>query len=396
MESKRNRVLNGKILFAFLAALNVGLTFLNVPPALNALMTLYGVGYTGMSVLLSALMWSHALMQIPAGLLADRLGVRRALIVSLAFLVCGNFLPAIGPFLVLAILGRIVTGIGTGLGFVALMKLIALHAPGGRVGAFQAFFAGLFSFGNILAYYLIPKLVVFGWQWVYLAPGLFSLLVFLLSFGLRPESRPSSLQKPASLLRIAGLRAAWILGLFHALSWGTMINLGNWIPSLLAEFWANSSPAQLAWGAMLVMLISGIGRMTGGFVLLRIAPLFVANASILILAFIFSGLFLAGAPEFLLPLSLLAAFFSCINFGAFFHLASTVIEAESLATLIGFINFLANLGAVLFTLLFGFSKDTTGTFAWGFGVLAILAAGSFAVGQGILRKDCSRDSCRMK
>ena len=117
---------------------------------------------------------------------------------------------------------------------------------------------------------------------------------------------------------------------------------------------------------------------------------------ILILAFVFSGLFLAGGPAFLLPLALLAAFFSCINFGAFFHLASTIIETESLATLIGFINFLANVGAVLFTLLFGVSKDATGTFAWGFGVLAVLAFGSFAVGQGILRKDCSRDSCRMK
>jgi MFS family permease len=388
-------VLNAKILFAFLAALNVGFTFLNLPPALNALMALYGVSYTGISVLLSALMGSHALMQVPAGLLADRLGVRRALFVSLLLLVCGNALPAAGPFLGLAVLGRVVTGVGTGLGFVTLMKLIALHAPGGRMGTFQAFFAGIFSFGNILAYFLIPRLAGYGWQWVYLAPAILSLAVLLLSFGLRLESRPSSVQKPASLVRIAGIRAAWILGLFHALSWGTMINLGNWIPSLLAEFWAHSSPAQLAGGGMLVMLISGVGRMTGGFILLRIAPLFLANASILVLALVFMGLFTAGTPMFLLPLALLAAFFSCVNFGAFFHLASTVIETRSLATLIGFINFLANVGAVLFTLLFGFSKDVTGTFAWGFGVLAVLAAGSFVLGQGILRKDCSADSCRM-
>jgi MFS family permease len=389
-------VLNGNILFAFLSALNVGFSFLSVPPALNVLMPLYGVSYTGISVLMSALMWTHALMQIPAGLLADRLGVRRSLLVSLLFLVCGNFLPAAGPFLGLAILGRIVTGVGTGLGFVTLMKMIALHAPGERGGAFQAFFGGLFAFGNILAYFLIPRLVFLHWQWVYLAPGLFSLLVLLMSFGLRLESRPSSPHKPASLGHIAGLRAAWILGLFHAMSWGTMINLGNWIPSLLAEFWTNTSPARLAWGGMLVMFVSGVGRMSGGFVLMRIPPLWVANASILFLGLTLSGLFAASAPGLLLPLSLLAAFFSCVNFGALFYLGSTVIEAESMATLFGFINFLANVGAVLFTLLFGFSKDATGTFAWGFGVLAVLALGSFAVGQGILRKDCSRDSCSIK
>jgi MFS family permease len=390
-------MLNKGILFAFLGGLCIGVTFLNIPPGLSVLMGLYRINYTGISVLISALLWSHALMQVPAGLVTDRLGVKQTLFTSMAFLVCGNFLPVIGPSLGLAILGRVVAGIGTGLSFVTIMKLIALSAPGGRVGVFQAFFAGLFSFGNILAYFFIPRLIVFGWRWVFVAPGLFSLLLLILCFGLRLESGPVSSQKPVvSLARVLRIRAGWILGLYHALSWGTMINLGNWIPSLLAEFWAHSSPAQLAWGGMLVLFISGIGRMSGGFVLLKIAPLLVANASILILAFIFSGLFAAGGPEFLLPLALLAALFSCINFGAFFHLASTVIEAGSLATLIGFVNFLANVGAVLFTLLFGFSKDATGTFSWSFGVLALLTAGALAVGHSILKRDCSRDSCRIQ
>jgi MFS family permease len=146
---------------------------------------------------------------------------------------------------------------------------------------------------------------------------------------------------------------------------------------------------------MLVLFVSAIGRMSGGIVLLKIAPLFVANASILILAFIFSGLFAARGPEFVLLLALLAALFSCINFGAFFHLASTVVEAGSLATLSGFVNFLANVGAVLFTLLFGLFKDATGTFSWVFGVLALLTVGTLTVGHPILKKDCTRDSCRI-
>lgn len=389
-------MLNKGILLAFLGGLGIGVTFLNIPPGLTVLMGLYRINYTGISVLMSALLWSHALMQVPAGLITDRLGVKRTLFAALAFLVCGNFLPVIGPFLGLAILGRVVAGIGTGLSFVTIMKLIALSAPRGRVGVFQAFFAGLFSFGNILAYFFIPRLIVFGWQWVFLVPGLFSLLLLILCYGLRLESKPVSSQKPVSLARVLRIRAGWILGLYHALSWGTMINLGNWIPSMLAEFWANSAPTQLAWGGMLVLFISGIGRISGGFVLLKIAPHFVANASILILVFIFSGLFAGREPDFLLPLALLAALFSCINFGAFFHLASTAVESGSLATLIGFVNFLANVGAVLFTLLFGLSKDATGTFSWGFGVLALLAAGALAAGHAILKRDCTRDSCQVE
>jgi hypothetical protein len=55
-----------------------------------------------------------------------------------------------------------------------------------------------------------------------------------------------------------------------------------------------------------------------------------------------------------------------INFGALFHLAAWVTATDSYATLFGFINFLANLGATLFTLMFGLMKDTMGLLPGGF------------------------------
>jgi predicted MFS family arabinose efflux permease len=385
--------MNMKILFAFFVAVALGLTFMNIPPGLTLLMEIYEVTYTGISVLISALLWSHALMQIPGGLIADRLGVGRTLLLGLAFLTIGNLMPAAMPSLSLAIAGRAVTGIGSGLTFVTTLKFVAKHAPGGQVGMYQSFFAGIFSLGNILAYYLVSKALHLSWQWIYFIPGLFCLatLIFWLALGLESPALPNS--APLPLGQIARIRAGWILGLYHALSWGTVISLGNWIPSFLAEFWADSTATQLAWGAMLVMLISGFGRISGGFILLKITPLFLANGSILILTLIFWGLFSLPSPGLLLFLALLAAWVSCVNFGAFFHLASTVTRADSLATLFGFVNFLANLGAVLFTLLFGLLKDATGTFTWGFGILGLLGAGGFFLGRVILRRDCSADSC---
>jgi hypothetical protein len=54
---------------------------------------------------------------------------------------------------------------------------------------------------------------------------------------------------PASgqLLRI---RTGWILGSYHALSYGSMMTLGNWVPSLLAEVWSQSTANQLFWGGV--------------------------------------------------------------------------------------------------------------------------------------------------
>lgn len=379
------------MIFAFATGLGLGMTFLNLPPGLTRLLDLYQVSYAGISVLMSAILWSHALMQIPAGMIADRFGLGRTLVLGTAFMTFGNLIPAAFPFLNMAIIGRVVAGFGTGISFVTSMKLIALNAHEGRAGSYQAFFAGLFSIGNILAYLVIPRLIPYSWHWIYLMPGIFSFVLFLFSFGLGIQS--SAIQTLAPLGSILRIRAAWILGFYHALSWGMILSLGNWIPSLLAEFWTGSTAAQFAWGGAILMFISGAGRISGGFILYKFTPMFMANTSVFVLFLLFLGLFSVSVPGVLLVLAFLAAWFSSINFGAFFQLASSAVKPESIATLIGFVNFLANLGAVLFTLAFGFAKDATGSLRWGFGLMMLLSFVALAIGRGILKKECSSDSC---
>jgi len=375
-----------KMAFALLLGLTTGYIFLNIPPALDAMMTLYGPSYVKISLLMSALLWSHTLMQVPGGMIADRLGIVRTLSIGLLLMGFGNLMAASFPNLALAILGRVVIGFGTGLNFVTSMKLIALYAPEGRAGSFQAFFAGSFSIGCILAFLTIPRVIGFGWQWVHLTPGLtcFPLLAMLLALQLKQRSPAGPAPLPG--LGVVRIKAGWILGLYQALSYGSMINLGNWLPSLLTEVWTDTTAAQLAWGGALVMTISGLGRLCGGFILFKISPLKIANGSIAILCLMFVGLFFIPAPVLLLILALSAAWFASVNFGALFLLASRATSPDSLGTLFGFINFLANLGAVLFTLLFGFAKDVAGSLSVGFGILALLCVGAFLLGGATLDK----------
>jgi len=387
--------MNFKIFFSLMTGLCLGTIFLNIPPGLTILMNLYGVSYTGISVLLSALLWSHALLQIPAGMVADRLGIKRTLLFGLAFMSLASLLPIVRPDFTFAILCRLIAGIGTSLCFVTVMKLIAVYAPGGRIGTYQSFFAAFFSIGTILSYLLIPKLLPFGWQWIYLTPGILSLPLLFISFGLRLRPQPLVSTPGSAIVRIFKIRTGWILGFYHALSFGTLISLGNWAPTLLAESWPDSTSLQLAWGAALIMFTGGLGRISGGFLLLRIPSLLIANSSIVILAVLFLGLFSIHLPFLLLILALLAAWFSSVNFGAFFHLASGIVESESLATMFGFLNFLANIGAVLLTLIFGLVKDSTGSLSWGFGLMAFLSLVVFLSGRGILKRDCASDSCPM-
>ena len=379
-----------EIAFALLDGLALGVIILNIPPALTELMRLYGVSYTEISVLMGALLWPHAAMQLPAGIIADRLGLRRTHLLSLACMCTGNLLPALAPLLALGIAGRMITGVGTALAWMGTMKLLAVCAPGGRAGAYQAFFAGFFSLGSILAYLGLPIIVRAGWQWVYLTPAILCLPLLALLPALRLPGHAGAV--PSLRLRqILRTRQAWLLGSYHALSYGSMISLGNWIPALLAEVIRGRTATQLAWGGALLMLVSGVSRLAGGFVIFRVSPLAVAHGSILALLALFVGLSVIPAPGAVLVLALLAAWFGSINFGALFQIASRSVAGNSLGAFLGLVNTIGNAGAVAFTVMFGWSKDSLGSFRWGFGALALLAAATLVAGVAGLERPKQRD-----
>ncbi len=370
-----------QLAFALLIAINIGVNFMNIPPVLAELMGLYHVSYTHISLLMSALLWSHAIMQIPAGIIADRIGIKRSFASSLIFFGLGNLILTSIPHLGWAVLGRVVIGVGTGLSFVTGIKFSALSAPPGRAGTYQAFFGGFFAIGGIAAYLLFPFLISLGWRWVYLKPGLLSIFLLIILSTLRIPSPPVLSFSLASLHSILRMKEAWGIGIYHTLTWSLIINLGNWVPSLLSEALGHSTATKLAWGGVLIMLTSGIGRLLGGVILLRWSPLFIAHGSMVVLTLTLASLFMVPSPTPLLVLSISAAWFSSICFGALFHLASRAIPADSLATMIGFINSMANFGAVFVTLMFGWVKDTAGTFSWGFAILAALSFASILFGR---------------
>ena len=377
--------MNKNLTFGLCMGISLGFIFMNIPPALDRLMDLYGVTYLRISILISTLFWSHALMQVPAGMIGDRLGIRPVLLIGLGCLCLGNLVPILSPHLGPAILGRVILGIGTGLSFVSTMKLIALAAPKQRVGMFQGFYGSLFSLGGILAYLILPALIKSHWEWTYAAPVGMNLLLIFWLWGLRME-RVSPAANPLPLIRILRLRDGWVLGAYHALSWGAMITLGSWLPSLLADVWSGSGTIQFAWGGALVMLISGLGRLSGSFILLRFTPVRVANESILILSGILFALFIVPYGGSIFGLALLAAWFASINFGAFFDLASRSVSSDSLGSLVGFINFLANLSAMLLAILFGWLKDTVGSFSWAFLIMGVFGLTVYWVGRNSLKR----------
>jgi MFS transporter, NNP family, nitrate/nitrite transporter len=360
------------VIFALIVGIDIGLILMNIPPVLDSFMALYQVSYVNISILISSLMWTHGLMQIPGGLLVDRLGVRLCLTASLATMGLGNLLSALEANFALAVFGRVICGLGTGLGFVTTMKLTALSVSKERTGTYQAYLGGIIALGSIITYLSFPRLAAVGWQTVFLIPGACS-LVLLVILPVLHLAFPSPVHsRPIYPLRLIRTSQPWVFGYLQSLSWGPVVALGNWAPSLLAEAQGNSSSEAFAWVGAIVMAISGVMRILGGPALFKFSPRGIILGSNLLLGLSYGVLFYAKGKTVVLILVALATAFASINFGAIFHVVSVSVPPASLGLMLGLVIFMANLGAFFFTFLFGWFKDLTGTFHWAFAAMTPL------------------------
>src|SRR5690625_6366697 len=64
-------------------------------------------------------------MQIPVGMLIDRIGARRLLIIGTVIMLAGQILVGFAPDIVLAVCGRILVGAGDATIFASLVRLTA-------------------------------------------------------------------------------------------------------------------------------------------------------------------------------------------------------------------------------------------------------------------------------
>jgi len=369
------------VLFSLAVALNLGMALMNIPAALDALMALYQVSYVHISILISALWWTHGLMLIPGGVLADRFGVGRSMTASLALVGLGNFLPIFSTDFYFALTARAICGIGTGMGFAVNMKLVALSVSQKKGGSYQAYMAGCVSLGSIVVYLLLPLVVKLDWRWIYMIPAFFSLLLMaflpILSFTM-PNRRSAP---PSCLRQMFWLPKGWILGCLHAMSWGSIVALGSWMPSFVAEARGALSTMPFAWVGAMVMFISAIGRVFGGMALIKFSARHIAVGSMLVLCLLYLCLCFGPSAALVVAVGGMAAWFASFNFGAIFQLASQIVPSNSIGALFGFINFIANVGAFFFIFLFGWFKDETGSFAWAFGILVVFCFSSFWLGR---------------
>lgn len=333
-----------------------------------------GLSFTQAGILSAATILVYALMQIPAGYLADRYGLKRIFFTGAlgTTLLCLTF--GLASKYWHALLNQTVSGIFHALLFQSGLALLASwFGAERRATAMGLSLVGIFS-GQVLISTFGPSLVGhFNWRFPFISFGFVGILASFTYLSLGQESPYAESREKLSIvdaLQLFRHRFMWICGIIQYVRLGVMQGIAFWLPSLLLD--EKGIPLQ-ATGLIIALrtLLIAPSNLLGGYLSDRLKnPTAVMGLSLVILAMTTAGLVKVGHVVLLITLIFINAIFVQFYFGPIFALPIEKYGTHMAGTVSGFGNFLANLGAFSFTYLVGALKDQTGYFESGFYAIA--------------------------
>ncbi len=240
-------------------------------------MTDFSTDAAGVAMLASSYFWGYTLMQIPAGLLVDRYGVKRVVLISMAASAFGSAAFALAPNLLEVFAARLIVACGDALVFTALLKLVAQSFSDERFGFMSGISQVSGYVGGVMATTPLAAAVTgFGWRacFIFIACiGIANLAVA--SIVLRPDPASNSERTMKSVLasswRALGQSANWGCAMSFASHFAVVTTLsGVWgIPMVAHVF--NISPSAAGAPLLAFMVGNAIGSIFLGHAADRVA-----------------------------------------------------------------------------------------------------------------------------
>lgn len=202
----------------------------------------FALSDTGRGVLNSVFFWSYTVMQIPAGLLVDRFGVKRLLTVSfMAWCIVAAATAMAGAFWEL-VAARLLLGVAEAALFPAGLAWLAEHVEERQRGLAAGIFVSGSKWGPAIASPLATWLILgYGWRTMFFLLGLGG-LVWVIPWMLLAEADPPASRR----LRAVNQRVEPFGALFRTRAmWATLIGTFcynyflffslTWLPAYLVE-----------------------------------------------------------------------------------------------------------------------------------------------------------------
>lgn len=134
-----------------------------------------------LGALAAAYFYTYTVMQIPIGVMADTMGVRKIVAIGAVVAGLGSLLFGLADTLAAASMGRVLVGLGVSAMFISLMKLNSVWFHDRHFGTVGGMSILLGNLGAVLAAApLVWVVTLTSWRNVFVAVGLFSLLLGVL------------------------------------------------------------------------------------------------------------------------------------------------------------------------------------------------------------------------
>ena len=315
---------------------------------------------------------SGSLLRVPLGLLSDWLGGKVVGAGILVFLfvpltlgwMSGDSLPvlyAVGLMLGVA-----------GASFAVALPLASRWYPPEKQGLAMGIAAAGNS-GTIITNLVAPRLAnAYGWHNVFLLAMIPLVIVLVAFLVLAKESpNPSKGQPVSKYLQIMKAGDLWWFCLLYSVTFGGFVGLGSFLPMFFRDQY-QVSPVTAGYLTALVAFVGSGIRPIGGWMADKLGG--VKLLSFLLFGISIAYLLAAQLPNLALIVTTFALAMACLGMGngAVFQLVPQRFRKEiGLAT--GVIGAIGGLGGFFLPTLLGNFKQTFGTFASGFVVLAAVA-----------------------
>ncbi len=373
------------LIFAWATNFVIRIGFSALLPSIIAELQL---SYARAGLLASAFFYAYVLMQLPAGLLGDRFGRRRILVLGLLGGALAAGLTGLAGSFATLFAARALTGAFQGTLFSNDRAIIATVTPPDRIGLGQGVsFSGPglgLTFGLVIGGLLVA---VLPWRTVVMLFGIGPIVAALLIVRYVPPPARSTARVPLGR-RLRSLFAngpLCVLGLVSLCAIADQFTLATWAPLFFNEVGvadlghAGSYAALQGIAASLGMVVSGwahdrlVERGYGSKTAI-VAGLIGLALSMLAMAAAITQRSIPGLAVVLF----LAAFFCWSIWGAFYALLARLVREDELGTAFGLSNSIGFIGAVVAPTATGWVRDLTGSFSAGCVLAAVLAVAGIA------------------
>ncbi len=258
----------------------------------------------------SAYFYPYALMQLPAGLLSDSWGPRRAITLFFTVAFAGSLLLGLAPSLFWAIVGRTLVGLGVSMLFVPTMKVLAEWF---RVREFATMTAILMAMGGIGSLTAATPLALLsnwlGWRLSFAAVGALTLLLATFVW-LFVRDRPADLgwPSPSEDSGSGPPPIGLVDGMKKVLTYSRFWPLAIWFFFDCAVFFSFGG----LWGGPYLMQVYGLSKAEAGQILSMIAIGMIVGSPLL--SFLSDRIFQGRKPVLVLSSSVVLCLTALLAF----------------------------------------------------------------------------------